>query len=130
MFFCSNNIQTKTFTTSKYLLGDIYKETVLRIFIFLRPYFWWWRRGRRWRRKGWRWGKLDYLYLKKNRIFSRFLKVSEEIAESELDDDAEDVVEETDETSPVIAEKDNEVESENDLEEQELAEAVADDGSR
>lgn len=54
--------------------------------------------------------------------------MSEEIAENELDDDAEDVVEETDETSPVVAEKDNEVESENDLEEEELAEAVADDG--
>lgn len=54
--------------------------------------------------------------------------MSEEIAESELDEDSEDVVEETDETSPVIAEKDNEIETENDIEEQELAEAVADDG--
>jgi hypothetical protein len=54
--------------------------------------------------------------------------VSEEIAENELDDDAEEVVEETDETSPAVAEKDNEIESENDLEEEELAEAVADDG--
>lgn len=39
-------------------------------------------------------------------------------------------MEETDETSPEISEKDNEIDSENDLEEQELAEAVADDGEK
>lgn len=58
-----------------------------------------------------------------------FLKVSEEIAENELDDDTGEVIEETDDTSPAIAEKDNEVESENDLEEQELTE-IADDGKK
>lgn len=57
------------------------------------------------------------------------LQVSEEIAENELEDDAEDVVEETDDALPNV-EKDNEIESENDLEEQELAEAVADDGKK
>lgn len=57
------------------------------------------------------------------------LQVSEEIAENELEDDAEDVVEETDDALPNV-EKDNEIESENDLEEQELAEAVADDGNK
>lgn len=37
-------------------------------------------------------------------------------------------MEETDETSPSV-EKDNEIDSQNDLEEQELADAVEDDGN-
>lgn len=53
-------------------------------------------------------------------------QISEEIAENELED-ADEIVEETEDTS-VSALKDNEVESENDIEEQEFADAVDDDG--
>lgn len=54
-------------------------------------------------------------------------QISEEIAENELED-ADEVVEETEDTS-VSALKDNDLESENDIEEQEFADAVGDDGS-
>ncbi|CRK91404.1 CLUMA_CG005077, isoform A [Clunio marinus] len=55
-------------------------------------------------------------------------EVSQEIAENELEDDAEEEVEESDDNIEEN-EKDNEIaEDENDTEEQELAEAVADDG--
>ena len=53
--------------------------------------------------------------------------MSEEIVQNELEDDAEDVAEEVDEVTGNV--KDAELEDENDLEDQELAEAVVDDGN-
>lgn len=53
--------------------------------------------------------------------------MSEEIVQNELEDDAEDVAEEVEDVTGNV--KDAELENENDLEDQELEEAVVDDGN-
>lgn len=49
-------------------------------------------------------------------------QISEEIVDNEIED-SEDVIEETDETSP-LSDKENEIETQDDRDEEELAEAV------